>query len=174
MTRWANFVRYLERLVVEFGYAGVFDRPGLTRPERQIATLSALAALGTAVKQRRFHIGGALNVGCTPEQIVEVFLQVSIYAGFPATLNAISVAREIFSERGHDVITKRHRTVASERFETGAELLEKIDGAGGTAVIEPLKDIAPDLGRFIVEYSLYAGFPAALNALSILRDVVSK
>lgn len=149
----AKFCPDLERFVLEFGYADVFDRPGLPRPERQLATIAALAALGNAPGQLRFHIRGALNVSCTPEQIVEAFIQVSIYAGFPATLNAVAAAREIFAAQGVTPEIARHQTDASTRFETGSKLLEEIDGTGGTAVVESLADIAPDLGRFIVEYS---------------------
>ncbi len=228
----AAFCPDLERLVVEFGYADVFDRPGLPRAERELAAVSALAALGNAPNQLRFHIGGALNLGCTPEQIVETFLQISIYAGFPAAINGVMAAREVFYSKGVKVVPTRHETDTSRRFETGCELLEHIDGAGGSAVIDSLADIAPDFGRFIIEYSfgdvysrpvlslreremitvascialgncvpqlrlhmqgylnvggskeqlieiviqmtVYVGFPAALNALSILREIVAE
>lgn len=143
----------LERFVVEFGYADVFDRPGLSRPERQLATIAALAALGNAPSQLRFHINGALNVGCTPEQIIEAFVQVTIYAGFPAALNAVSAAREIFATRDVVPDVAQHRTEPSARFETGSRLLEEIDGSAGSAVVDALADIAPDLGRFVIEYS---------------------
>jgi len=46
------------------------------------------------------HIHGALNVGCTPEQIVEVIIQMAVYAGFPAALNGMSTAKTVFAERG--------------------------------------------------------------------------
>lgn len=143
----------LERLVVEFGYADVFDRPGLSRSRRQLATVGALAALGNAPRQLGFHVGGALNVGCTPEEIVEALVHVSIYAGFPATLNAVTTAREVFAARGVELSTTPHQTAPAERFATGSRLLEQIDGAGGAAVVDALADIAPDLARFIVEYS---------------------
>ena len=94
-----------------------------------------------------------LNVGCSPEQIIETFIHVTIYAGFPAALNAVSVARKVFAERGIDLNLDTHSTEPAKRFEVGSSFLERVDGAGGEAVVESLQDIAPDLGRYIVEYS---------------------
>ena len=228
----ASFSPDLERFVVEFGYADVFDREGLSDQSRQLITISALAALGNAAPQLEFHINGALNVGCSPEQIIETFIHVTIYAGFPAALNAVSVARKVFTERGIDVNLDTHSTEPAKRFEVGSSYLERVDGAGGEAVVESLQDIAPDLGRYIVEYSfgdvysrpglslwerelvsvsacsalgtcvpqlhvhingflnvggtqdelvelmiqiaVYAGFPAALNAIASLRQVLAE
>jgi 4-carboxymuconolactone decarboxylase len=62
--------------------------------------VAALTALGNATPQLKVHIHGALNVGCTPAEIVEVMLQMAVYAGFPAAINAINVARDVFNERG--------------------------------------------------------------------------
>ncbi|HEY3203217.1 MAG TPA: carboxymuconolactone decarboxylase family protein, partial [Thermoanaerobaculia bacterium] len=50
--------------------------------------------------QLKVHIHGALNVGCKPSEIVEVILQMAVYAGFPAAINALNAAREVFRERG--------------------------------------------------------------------------
>lgn len=69
---------------VAFAYGDVMSRPGLDEPTRQIATVAALTALGTAPAQLQVHIHGALNVGCTPRQIIEAILQMAVYAGFPA------------------------------------------------------------------------------------------
>ena len=49
--------------------------------------------------QLRIHIGAALNVGLTREEIIEAILHASVYAGFPRALNATFVAREVFAER---------------------------------------------------------------------------
>jgi 4-carboxymuconolactone decarboxylase len=76
------------------------SRPGLDKPTRQIATVAALTALGTATAQLKVHINGALNVGCQPQQVTEAILQMSVYAGFPAAINGLTAAREVFRERG--------------------------------------------------------------------------
>jgi 4-carboxymuconolactone decarboxylase len=86
------------RLGIEFPYGDVLSRPGLDLKLRQIATVAALTALGDTQPQLRFHIEGALNVGCTREEIVELITQMSVYAGFPKAANAMVVAREVFQE----------------------------------------------------------------------------
>ena len=55
--------------------------------------------MGTATPQLKVHIHGALNVGLTQEQVVEVLMQMALYAGMPAALNGIAAAREVFRER---------------------------------------------------------------------------
>jgi len=82
--------------IVDFSYGDVMTRPGLDRRSRQFATIAALTALGNAAPQLRVHIAGALNVGCKPQEIVEVILQMSVYAGFPAAINALNIARDVF------------------------------------------------------------------------------
>ena len=89
----------LGRYVVEFGFGDIYCRPGLDLKSREIATVGALTALGTAAPQLRAHIHAALNVGCSQEEVVEVILQMALYAGFPATINGIQAAKEVFMER---------------------------------------------------------------------------
>jgi len=89
--------------IVSFSYGDVMSRPGLDLRSRQFATVAALTAMGTAAPQLKVHINGALNVGCQPSGIVEVILQMAVYAGFPATVNALNIAREVFQERGISV-----------------------------------------------------------------------
>jgi 4-carboxymuconolactone decarboxylase len=89
----------LSRYVVEFAFGDIHCRPGLDLRFREIATVAALTALGTAGLQLRAHIQAALNVGCTQEEIVEVILQMALYAGFPATINGMQAAKEVFAEK---------------------------------------------------------------------------
>jgi 4-carboxymuconolactone decarboxylase len=88
------------RLLIEFAFGDIYARPGLDLKTRQIATVAALTALGTAAPQLRVHIHGALNVGCTREEITETIMQMAVYAGFPAALNGLAAAREVFGSRG--------------------------------------------------------------------------
>src|ERR687888_1105154 len=90
----------LARFTVEFGYADIMARPALDLKTRQMATVAALSAMANAAPQLRYHIEGALNVGWEPSQIVEVILLNTVYAGFPAALNGISAAKEVFERRG--------------------------------------------------------------------------
>lgn len=89
--------------IVDFAYGDVFSRPGLDDCSRELATVAGLTALGHAQPQLAVHIAGALKVGCNPQSIVEVILQMSVYAGFPAALNALATARTVFSRQGVDV-----------------------------------------------------------------------
>jgi 4-carboxymuconolactone decarboxylase len=66
---------------------------------REIAVVAALTALGNATPQLKVHIHGALNVGCSRQEIVEVVIQMAVYAGFPAALNGLFAAKEVFKER---------------------------------------------------------------------------
>ncbi|MBO1537327.1 carboxymuconolactone decarboxylase family protein [Pseudomonas sp. OA65] len=86
--------------IVDFAYGDVFSRSGVALCTRELATISALTALGNAQPQLKVHIEGALNVGCKPEEIVEIIIQMAVYAGFPSALNGISAAREVFAKRG--------------------------------------------------------------------------
>lgn len=88
------------RWIVESAYSDVLGRPQLPLRDREIATLAALATLGNAPTQLRAHVEGALNVGLSREEIVEVLMQMAIYAGVPAAINAMRIAAEVFAERG--------------------------------------------------------------------------
>ena len=93
----------LARYTIEFPFGDVYSRPGLDLRSREIATVAALTALGNAQPQLKVHINAALNVGCTKEEVVEVIIQMAVYAGFPAALNGIAAAKEVFNERDNQV-----------------------------------------------------------------------
>lgn len=140
---------------VAFGYGDVWSQPGLTPRQRQIGTVAALAALGNAAPQLRFHIAGALNVGCTRREIVETCIHTTVYAGFPAALNALTAAREVFAARPGEEAEQtgsEPQEDGRDRYARGMDLLREVDGPAGPHVIDSLADIAPDLGRYIVEY----------------------
>ena len=86
--------------VLEFPFGDIYARPGLGLREREIAVVAALCAMGNAAPQLRVHLKAALHVGCTPREIVEVMMQMSVYAGFPAALNGLAAVREVFEARG--------------------------------------------------------------------------
>ena len=88
-----DFARYL----IEFPFGDIYNRPGLDLKSREIAVVAALTALGNATPQLKVHIQGALNVGCTRDEIVETIMQMAVYAGFPAALNGLAAAKEVFA-----------------------------------------------------------------------------
>ncbi len=89
----------LARYVIEFPFGDVYSRPGLDLKSREIAAVAALTALGTATPQLKVHINGALNVGLSRQEVVEIIIQMVVYAGFPAALNGMFTAKEVFQER---------------------------------------------------------------------------
>lgn len=84
--------------VIEFPYGDIMSRPGLDLKTRQMANLVALATLGNALPQLKVHVQGALNVGWTELEIKEAIMQMAVYAGFPAMLNAMFAAQEVFDQ----------------------------------------------------------------------------
>lgn len=88
-----DFARYL----VEFPFGDIYDRRGLDLRSREIATIAALAALGNAVPQLKVHVEAGLNVGLSRAEIVEILMQMAVYAGFPAALNGLFAAKEVFA-----------------------------------------------------------------------------
>ena len=88
-----DFARYL----IEFPFGDIYARPGLDLRSREIATIAALTALGNAAPQLKVHIAAGLNVRLTQEEITEVIMQMAVYAGFPAALNGLFAAKEVFA-----------------------------------------------------------------------------
>jgi len=220
----------MARFIIEFAYGDVYTRADLDPKTRQVATISALAALGNARPQLKFHIGAALNAGLTPNEIVECMYVTTVFAGFPSGLNGISAAREVFQARG--VSVKQSPTQGPgnvQRRERGLRAVGLTSKDAGERVIKSLADIAPDMADFIIDFSygdiisrevlspkhkevsmiavcvakgtmmpqmkvhihaamnvgcsrqeivelmthmaVYAGFPAALNGLTVCREV---
>jgi 4-carboxymuconolactone decarboxylase len=97
----------MARYVFEFAYGDIYSRPGLDVRSRELATVAALTALGNAPLQLKSHINGALNAGWSREEIVEAIMQMAVYAGFPAALNGLYAAKEVFAEHDeHDSAEK--------------------------------------------------------------------
>ena len=90
----------LAKYTIEFPFGDIYQRSQLDLKSREIATVAALTALGHCAPQLNVHINGALNVGCKPDEIIEVILQMAVYAGFPAALNGMFVAKDVFISRG--------------------------------------------------------------------------
>lgn len=226
----------LASLAISFVYGQIYPRPHLTLKERQLVTVAALAALGNARPQLKFHLAGALNAGATSTELVELMLHLVVYAGFPAGLNGVFAVREVFAERGvaHNPTPTRVEAASGcdTRYRNGWEALRRIDGHVGEQIVASLADLAPDLGRFIVEFGFgdiytrpglglldrelatvallaalgtaapqlrvhihgllnvggtqeqlvealihiaaYAGFPAAINAMLVAKDVLAE
>ncbi|HZA21851.1 MAG TPA: carboxymuconolactone decarboxylase family protein [Dehalococcoidia bacterium] len=90
----------LERLINEYHWGAIYTRPHLDAKARAICALSSMTVLGRYDRQLRRRISGALRVGMTPEEIMEVFIQLSLYGGYFTTRTAMQIARSVFTEEG--------------------------------------------------------------------------
>ncbi|NJC69918.1 carboxymuconolactone decarboxylase [Planosporangium thailandense] len=162
---------------VGFIYGGVYHRPGLSLPARQLATVGALTALGYASAQLQFHAKAALNVGCSRRQIIESVIQVSSFAGFPATLNALTAVKAALgaaevAEGPSDEADHRPASDVEDRYERGLRVMEQVDGDEGRKVVEALQDVAPDLARYIIEFT-FGGIYTRPNLDLKHREIVT-
>ncbi len=93
------FTEPFQDFITRYAWGEIWNRPGLTRAERSIVTLTVLAALQHE-GELAMHVKAALRNGLTPEQIQEVLLQVALYAGVPVGNRAFAVARRALEEAG--------------------------------------------------------------------------
>ena len=96
---WKEFDRELANDFSKFITGNLYSRTVLTLPERQMVACAMLAAI-RAGDELKLHVNAALNVGCDPRKLAEVFFQVATYAGMPAVNEALSVFRDVLKERG--------------------------------------------------------------------------
>ena len=96
---WKEFDRDLANDLSLFITGKLYSRTVLTLPERQMAACAMLAAL-RATDELKLHVNAALNVGCDPRKITEIFFQLATYAGMPAVNEALQVYRDVLKERG--------------------------------------------------------------------------
>jgi len=89
----------LNRYRKEFAFGDVHSRPGLSMRDHELVILSGLCALGYAQEELKSHINLGLNAGLSRQEILEIFIQLAVYAGFPAAVNATFIAKDVFDER---------------------------------------------------------------------------
>ncbi|KAB8334673.1 carboxymuconolactone decarboxylase [Scytonema tolypothrichoides VB-61278] len=162
-TRFANLAPDLPRLIIEFARGEIWNRRGLSLKSREFATLAMVTALGNQSHSVQAHVKGALRAGATETEIKELLLQMTVYAGYPKTLAAVTAAQQIFADlkqRGipaaspqPDLESRRQAESNEARYRRGLEALNQISKASGEAVVKSFEDIAPDLGRYILEFS---------------------
>jgi len=90
------------KYILEFAFGDIYDRDVLDLKQREMITITSLLSQGDTAPQLVVHINGSLNVGLTPEEIIETFIQCIPYVGFPRVLNAVFVAKKVFAERGQE------------------------------------------------------------------------
>jgi len=123
-----DFVPNYADLRAELAFGVVWNRPGLALPDRMIAALAALCSVQRLNHLRR-HIVAALDLGLAPRSIVEVFIQCGIYAGLPASEEAMAVAEAVYAEHGIKLPAEPPRDDPIETLDhRGRALLEALHG----------------------------------------------
>jgi len=142
----------LARMVVEHAFGDVVSRPGLDLKQREIVTVAALTALGSVRPALKYHIHGMLNVGCTPQEVIETILHAVVYAGFPAAQDGMTIAREVFKERNLEFQPISSRP-EGDRYQLGIQNLQKTEGDRVKTTANRFANLAPDLPRLIIEFA---------------------
>ena len=144
----------LKRIINEALFGQIWNRPGLDPQHRCMVTMSALTALGQLPLLRR-HIERSLNLGVTPEQVVEVFIQLTFYVGVPAVESAMRTTKDIFEERGIQFTpTEVYDTEISpdELFEMGKKSYEEHIGESTLYTVDDADSVEGEVQRLIDEY----------------------
>jgi 4-carboxymuconolactone decarboxylase len=97
MAAAGDFGAPLQKLINQYAYGEIWGREGLPRKVRSLLVLGMMCAANRP-HELRIHLRGALANGCTPDEIREVLLQVAIYCGIPASLDAHNIAMEVMAE----------------------------------------------------------------------------
>jgi len=94
-----DFSRPMQELVTEYCWGEIWTQPELPRRTRSLINIAMISALNRP-HELKLHIRGALNNGCSKEEIRAVLMQVAIYCGVPAAIDGLRVAREVLKEEG--------------------------------------------------------------------------
>jgi len=111
-----EFAKPIQELVTEYCWGEVWTRPGLSPRQRSLLNLGMLTALNRG-EELKLHVRGALNNGCTPQEVQEVFIQAAIYCGVPAAISAFRIGHAAVEE----VERERERAEGEQADGTGAE-----------------------------------------------------
>jgi 4-carboxymuconolactone decarboxylase len=95
----SEFARPLQDLVTEYCWGAVWNRDGLDLATRSLLNLVMLTALNR-LHEFGVHVRGAVNNGCSRDQIREALLQTAVYCGAPAALESFRVAERVLTEMG--------------------------------------------------------------------------
>lgn len=144
----------LQRIIDEALFGSIWTRAGLEPEYRCICTISALMALGQLPLLRR-HIERCLNLGLTPHQVVEVFIQLTFYVGVPAVATAMKITKEVFEDRGIQftpTVGYDPNISIDELYEAGVRKHQEHMGDIGEYFIDDPDSEEMELERLINEY----------------------
>ena len=144
----------LERILGEALFGTIWKRPALTPVQREMVTLSCLIVMNREVQLKR-HLGNALNVGLTPDQVVELIIHDTWYSGAPAGIQALTLCKAVFEERGIDFTPARIHDASEDPdslFQRGDEFRRNYMGTTSGAQSAPPTQAETELGRTTAEY----------------------
>lgn len=148
----------LGKYIIEYAFGDIYANNKLDLKSQEIAVISALTAIGTAQPQLKVHINGALNVGCTINEVKEVILQMSVYSGFPSCINATNALKEVLAERKEHGINDTigqlpsNETTNKSRYEIGEQELSNLDSLQVDSLQKAYNDFSPDLVKLTLEF----------------------
>ncbi len=148
----------LGRFIVEYPYSEIYTRETLDIKVRELCTIAALTVMGFPQDELKAHVKGNLAVGNSPEEIVEIIIQMSAYGGFPASINSIKTAKEVFKEKNLLPIKLSEEDINMERKEEktrnerGLEVLIKTKKQEKKEILKELGEYVPAMKRFIIEF----------------------
>jgi 4-carboxymuconolactone decarboxylase len=144
----------LERILGEALFGTIWTRLALTPVQREMITLSCLIVMNREVQLKR-HLGNALNVGLTPNQVVELIIHDTWYSGAPAGIQALTLCKGVFEERGIDFTPARIHDASEDPdslFQRGDEYRRNYMGTTSAARPAPPTQAERELGRTTGEY----------------------
>lgn len=147
----------LVKYMIEYSFGDIYSRDGLDLKSKEIAVVASLTALGNAEPQLKVHINGALNVGCTINDIKEIILQMSAYSGFPTCINAMNALKDVLSEREKQGIKDSigeeatNKISPKDRYEVGAAELSELDSNQVEILENAYNNFSPDLVKLVVQ-----------------------
>lgn len=144
----------LYRIIDEALFGSVWQRPGLRTEHREMSTLTVLTVLQKENQLRR-HTGNALNLGLSPEQIIEVFIHAAFYCGVPAALNTLAIAKEVFAERGINFKPPQvfdTTETPDDLYRKGAARRRELMGEPSGSALGPVTQAEREFNRLTTEY----------------------
>lgn len=143
----------LRTLIDEATYGAIWSRPGLALDDRMVCALAALASVQRLRKLRR-HVSAALDLGLSARAIVEILIQIGIYAGFAATEEAVAAALEVFASKG---VAPPDETPRDDELdvltERGRQLMQQLHGARASeGYAAPGNDVTGALYPLAIQY----------------------
>ncbi|PXV66771.1 4-carboxymuconolactone decarboxylase [Dysgonomonas alginatilytica] len=170
-----NISPELSQFIIEYSFGDVYSLDKLDNKSKEIAAVSSLIAQG-AIPQLKVHLNGALNTGSSVNEVKEVILQMSAYAGFPKAINAMNAFKEVLNERKEksivDSIGQQPTPNNEDRRKTGSKALASLDSNQEQLIIDTYDNFSPELTRFVIEYG-YGDIYSRDNIDKKLRQTAS-